>query len=82
MRNTLFVMVVALALSGCATTQQPKVWNKSGATQEQFMRDQMQCRQYGMQSAQANGLAGNMFVEIWISRETENCLRNLGYTSQ
>ena len=82
MQKVLFVTVLAVALTGCATTQQPKVWNKSGATQEQFMRDQMQCRQYGMQSAQANGLAGNMFVELWISREAEGCLRSLGYTSQ
>lgn len=32
-----------------------------------------------MQSAQAHGLAGNGFVEIWISDETNKCLTQLGY---
>jgi len=68
-------------LAGCATGQ-PKVWNKPGATADQFGRDQLQCRQYGMQSAMANGLAGNLFVEIWVIQETERCLTNLGYAVQ
>lgn len=66
--------------TGCAAmVPTPIVWEKPGATQEQFMRDQMTCRQYGMQSATTNGLAGNLFVESWIQRETGNCLRGLGY---
>ena len=71
--------ILAILLAGCAAGQ-PKIWNKPGGTAEQFGRDQMQCRQYGMQSAMANGLAGNMFVEIWISQETERCLQGLGYS--
>jgi hypothetical protein len=73
-------VIVVTTTAGCAT--QPKVWYKAGATQEQFQRDQMNCRQYGMQSAMANGLAGNMFVEIWIQQETAKCLQNLGYQLQ
>ena len=81
MKNVLFFAVVALSIGGCAT-QPPKVWYKDGGTEEQFRRDQMSCRQYGMQSAQTNGLAGNMFVEIWISDEANKCLQNLGYMQQ
>lgn len=66
-------------LAGCA--QKPIVWSKSGGTEDQFRRDQMECRQYGMQSAQANGMAGNAFVEVWIQREANQCLQNLGYVS-
>ena len=75
-----FSVVLVMILTGCAT--QPKVWTKPGGTVDQFQRDKMNCRNYGMQSAMANGLAGNMFVEIWVSRETEACLQNLGYTIQ
>ena len=74
------IISIAIALTGCAVQQ--KVWVKDGTTQEQFQRDQMSCRQYGMQSAMANGLAGNMFVEVWIQDETSTCLRNLGYQLQ
>jgi hypothetical protein len=78
MKNLVTCVVVFLVVAGCAT-QQPKVWYKAGATQETFRRDQMSCRQYGMQSAMANGLSGNMFVEVWIQKEADECLRNLGY---
>jgi outer membrane biogenesis lipoprotein LolB len=78
MKKFILVAVAAVSLTACAA-QQPRVWHKDGATEEQFRRDQMSCRQYGMQSAQANGLAGNMFVEVWISDETTKCLQNLGY---
>lgn len=60
----------------------PVIWDKPGGTQEQFQRDQMNCRQYGMQSAMANGLGGNLFVESWIQREANNCLQGLGYTAR
>lgn len=75
------VILISVLAAGCATPQ-PVIWYKDGATEEQFRRDQMQCRQYGMQSAQANGLAGNMFVEMWISREAASCLQNLGYSTR
>jgi hypothetical protein len=78
MKNTILIVAIVLSIVGCAT-QPPKVWYKSGATEEQFRRDQMSCQQYGMQSAQTHGLAGNMFVEMWISDETTKCLQNLGY---
>jgi hypothetical protein len=70
---------LALVLSGCATPR-PIIWTKPGATDEQFRRDQMNCRQYGMQSATASGMAGNMFVELWITGEAFKCLEGLGYS--
>ncbi|TFF59290.1 MULTISPECIES: hypothetical protein [Comamonas] len=72
--------VVAIALTGCATNQ--IMFEKPGATQEQFQRDRMTCRQMGMQSAMANGLAGNMFVEVWINDETTKCLKSIGYETR
>lgn len=77
------IIVVALTagflLGGCAA-QPTKSWNKDGGvTPDQYGRDVMYCRQYGMQSATANGLAGNLFVETWITREAGNCMRQLGY---
>lgn len=78
MKNGFIGLVVAVLVAGCATPP-PKVWQKEGSTAEQFRRDQMSCRQYGMQSATANGLAGNMFVGMWINDETVKCLSGLGY---
>lgn len=77
MRKT--ALLVACSLVGCAA-QHPQVWRKDGATDEQFRRDQLTCRQYGMQSAAANGLNGNLFVETWIRDETAKCLSGLGYS--
>lgn len=79
MKKSIIAVVAAILVSACAA-QKPVIWDKEGATVEQFRRDQMTCRQYGMQSAQANGLAGNMFVEMWISDEAGKCMNNLGYT--
>jgi hypothetical protein len=73
----IFLFIVIL-IAGCASNTQ-KVWYKDGATEEQFRRDKMSCRQYGMQSAQANGLSGNIFVEKWINDEATKCLQDLGY---
>lgn len=77
-KTTAVSLLFVLLLVGCAAPA-PKAWYKDGVSEDIFRRDQMGCRQYGMQSAQANGLAGNMFVETWIQREAETCLRNLGY---
>ena len=79
MKKYIISAIATVLLSACAA-QKPVIWEKEGATSEQFGRDQMTCRQYGMQSAQANGLAGNLFVEMWISDEAGKCLNNLGYT--
>ena len=62
--------------------QQPKSWYKSGSSDDQMRRDMMACRQYGMQSAQANGLAGNLFVESWIQQQATECMSGLGYTAR
>lgn len=79
MKWMVVVGVAVALLSGCATPR-PVVWNKPGITDEQFRRDHMSCRQYGMQSATASGLNGNMFVEVWIRDETVKCLEGLGYS--
>ena len=77
MRRTTIMLAVFLA--ACATNKHPWHWQKDGATEDQFAHDQLQCRQYAMQSAQANGLTGNMFIELWVRPETEKCLGSLGY---
>jgi hypothetical protein len=74
-------LCMATVLGGCAAQPQG-VWVNPRVTSEQAQRDWLTCRQYGMQSAQANGLSGNLFVESWIQREAGNCLSNLGYTLQ
>jgi len=72
---------VVLVLAGCAVPMaQPRYWSKPDGTPDQFNRDALTCRQYGMQSAMANGLAGNLFVESWIQEETQRCLLRLGYS--
>lgn len=72
----------ALALSGCASPRGPVVLTKVGMTQDQFQRDYLTCRQYGMQSATAYGLAGNWFVESWIEQQAVKCMKGLGYYAQ
>lgn len=70
--------VLCLAVVGCAT-RPPKVWTKESVTQDQMARDKITCRQYGMQSAQTNGLANNAFVEMWIKDKADECMSELGY---
>ena len=77
-KKILYAILIFLVIVGCVGMQ-PKTWYKAGATEETTRRDKMTCRQYGMQSAQAHGLAGNLFVESWIQEETEKCMRELGY---
>ena len=81
MKTIAVIVRLVAVLTGCATAPQMQ-WVKHGSTQEEFRRDNLACRQYGMQSAMANGLAGNLFVESWIQREAANCLMGLGYTQQ
>lgn len=81
MKGIALGVAAILTVSGCAVQPQ-KNWYKNDTTQEQFRRDHMACRQYGMQSAQTNGLAGNAFVEMWIGDETATCLKGLGYVLQ
>ncbi len=76
MKNVFTYIIATMLIAGCAQ----KTWVKAGATEDAFRRDHMTCRQYGMQSAMANGMAGNTFVEIWIQDETAKCLNNLGYS--
>lgn len=78
--TALSLFILTIGLGGCATPNGNTTWYKEGATDEQFRRDTMSCRQYGMQSAQTNGMSGNMFVEIWIQNEANDCLRKLGYS--
>lgn len=72
--------MATIVLVGCLGIPQASTnWNKAGTSDDQMRRDMMNCRQYGMQSAQANGVAGNLFVEAWIQQEANDCMRNLGY---
>lgn len=71
-------LAIAAGLAGCATAP-PLIWEKEGTTEEQFRRDSVTCKQVGMQSAQVNGLTGNVFVGSWIRDETIRCMRELGY---
>lgn len=73
-------IIVAICISGCAVHEYRKTWvRRDMPNQETINRDNIMCRQYGMQSATANGMAGSMFIEPWIRRESENCMRGLGY---
>lgn len=76
MRRLIWLICAALLAAACASQ---KPWSRPGKSREEAQRDVLQCRQYGMQSAQAQGLAGNMFVELWINDEAAKCLRSLGY---
>lgn len=79
--TALLLAITTLILAGCfPITPAPKSWYKSGTTNDQMRRDMMTCRQYGMQSAQANGLSGNMFVEGWIQQQANECMTDLGYS--
>lgn len=76
----LTAMLATFMLSGClGIPQSPNNWNKAGVSDDQMRRDMMSCRQYGMQSAQSHGVAGNMFVEAWIIQEANQCMVDLGY---
>lgn len=79
--SAILIALFTLMLTGCfPITPAPKSWYKSGMSNDQMRRDMMSCRQYGMQSAQANGLAGNMFVEGWIQQQANECMTGLGYS--
>ena len=75
--KTVTAVILAALLAGCATPG--RTYYKEGVTQEQFGRDQIACRQYGMQSVMSNGLSNNMFSEIWVQKEAGNCMAGLGY---
>lgn len=75
MKKIFVFIIAAMSIASCAQ----KTWVKAGATEETFQRDNLTCRQYGMQSATAHGMTDNMFVEMWIQDETTRCLNNLGY---
>lgn len=79
--SSISTALILLALNGCLPiAQAPKNWYKTGMTDDQMRRDMMTCRQYGMQSAQTNGVAGNLFVEGWIQQEANECMVGLGYS--
>lgn len=72
------ILLVSLLLLTACANQKP--FYKVGITTDGFQRDRLTCRQYGMQSVQANGLSGNMFSEMWVRNETIKCLNDLGYS--
>lgn len=80
MKKPLIVILSSLVMA-CTTYATPKQWTKPGATSDQFSRDSLTCRQAAMQEAALNGLSGNMFVEVQVTRLTKECLHSLGYTA-
>lgn len=71
--NTLKMIAIGIAMSACA----PIVWQKQGATQEQFQRDFADCKLYGAQYASAMyGPDGALFFGKEYAME---CLRARGY---
>ncbi|WP_157235690.1 hypothetical protein [Chitiniphilus shinanonensis] len=78
--KTLLLMTLLLTLTGCvAPPSSQKQWVMEGVSADNMRRDLLTCKQYGMQSAEANGLSGNMFVSVWIKDETAKCMKELGY---
>ena len=71
------IALFLILLNGCLPlAQAPKNWYKSGVSNDQMRRDMMTCRQYGMQSAQSHGVAGNLFVESWIQNAENAAMKS------
>ena len=68
MRSFLKIVASAIVLSGCAATEEPTHWAKSGATQQAFLQDRATCIQ---ETEQWKGLVQGG------SRDT--CLESRGY---
>lgn len=78
------VVVVAVVLTGCASPPTKLVWNKSGATEPEFRKDQYECEKDVRQSGLYGGGAS-----VWeqIARQENirqffhRCMNSKGYTA-
>jgi hypothetical protein len=76
MKTILYLFI--LTLTACAPVQ-TRQWQNPNLTYDQQQRDKLYCRQFGVQEAELNGFAGNMFVELLITNYQNSCLTELGY---
>ena len=72
-KNLICVITLIILLVGCA----PMIWNKSGATQDNYNRDSHECEKDAGQS-EYNGdrLAGKINMREFFKR----CMVSTGYT--
>jgi hypothetical protein len=67
------VLLLAFILAGCA----PMIWDKSGATQDEFNWDSSECEK----DARQNGYYGNELFGTMNKKEfLERCMTSKGYT--
>jgi len=67
------VLLLAFILAGCA----PMIWDKSGATQDEFNKDSSECEE----EARKNGYYGNEFFGTMNRKEfLKICMTSKGYT--
>ena len=67
------VLVLAFILAGCA----PMIWDKSGATQDDYNRDSSECEK----DARQNGYYGNeLFGTMNMMEFLKRCMTSKGYT--
>lgn len=88
MKKLLRVVMMAMVISGCATT--PMVWYKTGVTQQEFKRDNYECTQQSRTqwSGGGSGLIGlGMIAGSQMSAQSQAnqlyrmCMDSKGYTS-
>ncbi len=67
------VLLLAFILAGCA----PMIWDKSGATQDDYNRDSSECEK----DARQNGYYGNeLFGTMNMMEFLKRCMVSKGYT--
>ena len=67
------VLLLAFILVGCA----PMIWDKSGATQDDYNRDSSECEK----DARQNGYYGNeLFGTMNMMEFLKSCMVSKGYT--
>jgi len=67
------VLLLAFILAGCA----PMIWDKSGATQDDYNRDSSECEK----DARQNGYYGNeLFGTMNMMEFLKSCMVSKGYT--
>jgi len=67
------VLLLAFILAGCA----PMIWDKSGATQDDYNRDSSECEK----DARQNGYYGNeLFGTMNMMEFLKRCMTSKGYT--
>jgi len=68
MKKIIYLLVVVIIISGCATTQ----WQHPSKTASDFEKDKYECMNQGVESTHQWGDSGNPFI---IFSEAEKCLQ-------